>query len=433
MPAAYSSSTGFLQRATIAAGPILALVVALFSFSANATTPAPGVGQFKVCLKQNMSGFVDLSSGDRATQTAWALHAVYAELKLGFSTVRSWGPVDKEDGCFLANGSGSASYTVSVATTSGTLGGTNTVSSKSSSGIGVITSAVATLGQSQTTYSVTMPSNDTVRVFASLVFFIERAFRGHYSNQNLTSWIGTGGGNNPCDPTSSGDVTAFCRDGNDEPQISLGFMTWGDAHDRKFVVAHEFGHANHWFGGAEFVNNCSLNGAGHRMRGPEWSSCAATEGWAHFYAGDVFNWHDPGTGSVNPQAEYHYVDDGVFSLGDGNGRCPDDIPLDPNTAYPDDSPRKLYLDCFGGGSNPLIGTEMDWARHWWDYHEDTNKGGDERSHAELHEDITGGGGWAIATAYDSMYDSFFGASGGLQSRWAASASWNGVCVGGSTC
>jgi hypothetical protein len=408
-------------------------ILLLAPSSARATTPAPGPNQMRICLRQNMSGFVDLHGGDRGDQTAWGLHAVYAQLRLGGTVIRGWGPVDKDDACFLAGTAGAVlNYTVDAVSTSGVLSGNNTVVSRGSNGNAALVSANALIGLQATTYSVTLPSNDVMRVYAALVFFIERAFRGNYANENLTSWIGDGGGSNPCDYVTT--PTSWCVDGSLDPHISLGVgLSYGDADSRKYAIAHEFGHVNQWDGStAQFLNDCSLGVQScplHNIKTPEWSSCAATEGWAHFYSGDVFNWHSAGVGQVNPQAEIIYIDGSVFNLGSGTGGCYSGT-YDCDNTYPGQAPLEFYNDCHGGAFSSQVGVELDWARHWWDYHEDKNKGLNVRSHAQLHDDLSVGGDWTYNTAYQRMKSDL---PSGLSTRWVLSAGWNGVCISGTSC
>lgn len=172
----------------------------------------------------------------------------------------------------------------------------------------------------------------------------------------------------------------------------------------------------------------SLDPAGasaHYLRGREAASCAATEGSAHFVAGDVFNWHNSGVGSGNPQAALKYLDDGVWNLGDGTGSCPV-YPLAAVSA--DNNARKLYLDCAAGTNDPTVGIEMDWARLWWDYHEDTNKPSSPRGHTQLHDDMAAGGLWGIYDPYGTVLG---GLSSSLANRFDSAAEWNGVCEGSS--
>lgn len=401
---------------------ILALVW-LFSFDAQATTPPPGAGTFRVCLKADMTGLVDRTTGSRATASEWTLYGINYRVEDGSSVVQNWTYADSNDGCFLLD-AGLANYTIKVRPRSTALDGNNTVRVNNSAG-SLKVHAVTTpyIGSSYFTYEVTMPSKALLRIYTVLAFSIERAFRGEYENADLTAWRDPDS-SQPCRCASP--CTQVCSSGSN-PQISIV----NDHHSRKFVIAHEYGHATMDIANVGGANECNLidwddaGNDGHRLRGRELSSCAATEGFAHFVAGDVFNDHNAGTGSGNPQAELKYLDDGVWNLGSGSGGCP----IYALTGQvPTKSALKMYIGCAAGVNDPRVGTEMDWARLWWDYHEDSNKPSSPRGRSQLHNDMGAGGLWDNDDAYETVIG---GLSSSLADRFDSAAEWNGVCAGAS--
>lgn len=375
-----------------------------------------------------MTGLVDLDKGSRATHDAWATYGIRYRVEKYGSVVQNWTFADPNDGCFIVN-DGPAAYVIKVKPKSTGLRGGNTVVVKAPNS-SVPTYAVTTpfIGASQTTYEVILPSKGVLRIFTVLAFSIERAFQGNYYVNELKAW------KDSAPPCNSAPSTLFCNN-NGVPHIRI---EGGDS-ARKFVIAHEYGHANMYKGVGTRANDCGLvqvddnpsNPAtppwAHRLQGREASSCAATEGFAHFVAGDVFNWHNNGTGSANPLAEVTFRTTEVWNLGEGNGQCPASYPLD-GVGYPNDHSLGMYVNCSPGVLEPWEGTEQDWARLWWDYHEDTSLPGDTRTHLQLHYELINAGPWGAYDAYAVMRS---GVGAGQQSRWEDAADWNGVCAGGS--
>ncbi len=414
-----------MRKSSITCSSFLVLALAwLFSFDAHATTPSPGWGEFRVCLKADMTGLVDRTTGDRATASTWTLYGINYRVESGGSVVQNWTYADANDGCFLLD-AGVADYTIKVKPRSTALDGNNTVRVNNSAGsLKTYAVTASNIGTSYLTYEVTLPSKALLRIYTVLAFSIERAFRGEYEDADLTAWKDPNS-SQPCE-CSPDPCTKMCSNGS-SPQISIAH----DHHARKFIIAHEYGHATMNIANVGGANDClsesidDQGGDGHYLRGRERSSCAATEGFAHFVAGDVFNWHNAGTGSANPQAELKYVDDGVWNLGSGSGGCPT-YPI--NAVSATNNPLKLYIDCASGVDDPSIGIEMDWARLWWDYHEDSNKPSSPRGHTQLHGDIGAGGLWGSDDAYETVLG---GLSSGLANRFDNAAEWNGVCEGSS--
>ncbi|MEM6296594.1 MAG: hypothetical protein AAGA54_35335 [Myxococcota bacterium] len=335
--------------------------------------------------------------------------------------MKNWFFTDPNDGCFLLN-AGLGQYVIKVRPKSGTLTGNNTVRVNNKNGA-LKTFSVTTpfIGTSLLTYEVVLPSKAILRIYTVLTFAIERAFRGRYENKDLIGWKEKASGD--CNTTQSAGSRSCTING--DPNVIID----GTDHTRRFVIAHEYGHANMRHGAGGRQNDCdvvdvddSIPG-GHRLRGREISSCAASEGWAHFVSGDVFNWH--GGGSSSPQALIQYVDGGNWDLGPGGGGCPGQYPL-PNSALVGRNALRQYVDCSPSSLDPSEGTEMDWARLWWRYHEDTDYPGSPRGHSKLHDDLVAAGPWGATSAYFTM---FFGLGTTLGQRWASAADDAGVCDG----
>jgi hypothetical protein len=126
--------------------------------------------------------------------------------------------------------------------------------------------------------------------------------------------------------------------------------------DEKFVIAHEVGHYVARNSNANFGNQAACNdfrtgagqacdATGHSTTSKELQACAATEGYADFFAADVFNDHDlttcfvtlNGSPTINCNAA--------------------------NAGYP---LRMMETNC--SGTDAGYGNETDWMRMFWDVH-----------------------------------------------------------------
>lgn len=183
------------------------------------------------------------------------------------------------------------------------------------------------------------------------------------------------------------------------------FMSSGQ-YRRKFILAHEYGHRL-LASVADYKNDCSHNGSGHGMKGIEYGSCAAMEGWGHFVAVDMWNAHPHDDASeLNP--------DGIIVYWDGSNtvyhaEIGSDQPYC-HQQYPDG----LIFVC------DFFGYELDWMRQWWDYH--TNPG-NRPAHSELF-DLVDDTVWENGTfeAAQAIKDALGGNSG----RWNDFVCWNGI-------
>jgi hypothetical protein len=150
------------------------------------------------------------------------------------------------------------------------------------------------------------------------------------------------------------------------------------SHDaRKFIIAHEYGHANLWLTAGPWTNDCSEQapgqGTGHWMTSYEYMSCAMMEGWARFAEADV--WNDDGD---NAQA-FIYQSCGGSSI------------IDVEAAGEGAGCVLQYMETTWTDADdwPGHGTELDWMRTFWDYHTNdlTGQPGSRRSHSQLQAEL----------------------------------------------
>ena len=148
----------------------------------------------------------------------------------------------------------------------------------------------------------------------------------------------------------------------------------------------------------------------HALHSLERSSCAMGEGFAQFFATDVFNNHSQG------QAIFAYHKPGFPTVVDvengptgGNTKfmattCGDPTPSDP----------------YGG-----LGVELDWQRMFWDYHTPNNS--NTPNHREIldqiqaaHDHPSFGSRHAYLKLYEAAIDDDYG------DRFDDTAKWNGI-------
>jgi len=197
-----------------------------------------------------------------------------------------------------------------------------------------------------------------------------------------------------------------------------------DSHDRKFLIAHELGHAivHRWInyhpnasyslntGGA----NCTTSQTSHALHSKEYQSAALTEGFAQFYA--TAAWNSEGqTGGWFRYYKDYYKNGSVTNVNVENG----------NTGG---ATRYMEKNC--SGSDAGRGVELDWMRAFWDYR--TNSG-TKPTHYQILRQLKNaviGGDWGHSDAYDAFsgavadYDNQYGTS--FYSRWLTMATYNGV-------
>ena len=181
---------------------------------------------------------------------------------------------------------------------------------------------------------------------------------------------------------------------------------------RKFVVIHEYGHKILSMA-SSYKNDCSYGGSGHSMKSIEYASCAAMEGWAHFVAADVWN---EGHSGQNPGAAFVYWDSSstVYDV---------EIGGDQQYCY------SQFLSAWKALCD-WVGTELDWMRHWWDFHTNNlpNDPGFRPAHSwmfDLVDDVSWQTGmWKASEAFENEL------SGGMRTRWRNYGCWNGIKFGG---
>jgi hypothetical protein len=213
-----------------------------------------------------------------------------------------------------------------------------------------------------------------------------------------------------------------CRpDGIQCCDCASGGEIWVTRRDRKFLIAHEVGHLllRHHTGG--YVNDCTLevdpiftacfSDSSHALTSLEFSSCAAMEGWAHFVGVRAFNDHQDGD---EPGAIFQYW---------GGGGLTVDVEQGPVGGV------DRYYETMCGGNQVNSagrGVELDWLRHWWDYHTDPGPG-QKPSLSRMLDEIANSVPWVHNDTYDRLVEGIAGWSGSAQrDRFTQIAADNGV-------
>jgi len=323
--------------------------------------------------------------------------------------VVDWTYADVDDGCFLIpRPSSTTTYTLGYRPYSRALSEGNELVVRSSTGelphYSASFSVTSTGGE---TVDLELPNDVLPRMYAVYAYAIEERFRAQYQNRVLNVWNGNSG------PLSCGaNCAGRTSDGEHHIHISND-----SSNERKFLMIHEYGHAN--LSGAALEtgsslggNDCSLNGSTHGMRGVEHASCAAMEGWAHFVAAEVFN-----DGSVS--SEFAYWSGEEFDIDNGSGTC--------TSASDDRWPLRFAIVCGNETNIPARGTELDWLRALWDFQYDS---GSMPNNDDMQNMFLDTGGWSQSNIYDQVEAAL---PSGFVSRWRTAADRNGVCVLGSSC
>lgn len=219
---------------------------------------------------------------------------------------------------------------------------------------------------------------------------------------------------------------AACPSIPDNSCLSGGIVYINPTHyDRKFLVAHELGHAlvHHWvnyspssdYGQNTGGANCTTPaGMHHALHSKEYQSAALTEGFAQFYATAAWNFE------TETAAWFRYYKDDYK-----NGSV-----TVVNVENGDTGGATAYLETQCTGTSDGRGVELDWMRALWDYR--TNAG-DAPSHYEILRQLKNGvigGLWGDTTAYDAFtagvleYDQQHGTD--FHARWLEMATFNGV-------
>jgi hypothetical protein len=218
--------------------------------------------------------------------------------------------------------------------------------------------------------------------------------------------------NDRCDP--QGDQCCDC---------SNPTGIWIDRRTRKFIISHEVGHRLLALFTNGYVNDCTevlmpttlpcaqSDPTSHALTSMEFSSCAAMEGWAHFVGVRAYN--NP-VEDDNPGATFQYW---------GGSGTTVDVEHGPTGGV-----EKYYeMVCGGSAANAGgSGVELDWMRHWWDYH--TNPSPEQPvSQLTMLQEIAENSNWFATNAYQVISDGVEAFSGAAQrERWEAIAAGNGV-------
>lgn len=195
---------------------------------------------------------------------------------------------------------------------------------------------------------------------------------------------------------------------------------WGSG--RKFVLIHELGHrlAERVAGGHVSGGDCGLHVDGcaasededHSLGSQEHQTCAFAEGWAHFYAADVWNSDD------ELDCVYRYYKDEQ-----GEGRptvnC-ESASGSTNGSYP-----VGYMEASCPTPWSARGVELDWVRQLWDTHTDATNDPTFTTMINLARDS-----WSIVWGSSSVYSSLDSRAttvgGTLNSNWDGMKATNDI-------
>lgn len=339
-----------------------------------------------------------------AGTTNWTARGMYIEL---YGNGESWtGWVDDDTGCKTVYGWSPGTYFWKPYAEAWLDQGGASVDVKvmnSSSWSGPYSANSVQLGSSGT-YTVTYSFNSKLLgQAAKLAYIIQREFRGNVQNETFkvyhcATWSACSSVN-PCTCSNNG---CYCKSTD---SIYMTDAAW----DRKYVLAHEYGHANIYAAAGDYVNDCSLNGSGHGLKGPEeYDSCAFMEGWADFVAVDSWFPHTTSwSGAPGWFVRANSTNDPIDAKS-GSGSC------SVSTQYPN----YMHQNCFSGDSGE--GSEVDWMRALWDYHTRTSYsgGGVVPSHQRLQEEIGASPQWNKSNACEKYAEGVESYSGSAQqARW----------------
>lgn len=142
------------------------------------------------------------------------------------------------------------------------------------------------------------------------------------------------------------------------------------------------------------------------MASKETGKCAFHEGFAHFYAADVFNDH----GDTSCSYEYSKNEFGSDSTPEVN--C--------ESANGDFHVKYMETDCHVGGMGGY-GVELDWMRTFWDMHTDYSL-----TFNDLVEWMDDAEPWGTYDAYDELDEEANTIGGTLNTAWDWAKALNGI-------
>lgn len=200
-----------------------------------------------------------------------------------------------------------------------------------------------------------------------------------------------------------------------------GYISLNDWHsERKFIIVHETGHRM-----AEIRTNGVMNAAqnygvnvsdcpkepspntGHSMRSEEYVGAAAGEGFAHFYAADVWNDDD----ETDCWFEYYK---GVNGDPDPDPAVNCEQAIDQNDPFGN---ARFETVCLDAGYEDR-GVELDWLRAFWDVH--TNGSAPDPSFFDIMDWLDGAaaeGNWTKDTAYVEIDEEANELNDELETNW----------------
>lgn len=247
------------------------------------------------------------------------------------------------------------------------------------------------------TYHVVLPANFVLDAYMAAAYTINRflgaMYNGDGSYHHIDIWsVGSAGG---------GAVGYTNWDGS-RPVVHLDNI----GVRKKFTIAHELGHAFIFDRLGSYITqssvDCRYGGGGHTVYGLEYQSCANFEGYADFVSAVTWNYLDQ-------NAAGYFV---TLTDTDIDTTRRHDIEY---------GSKELFASCSGSGCTGK-GTEMDWARTWWDFRTDGTSG---RPTVDVTVDI-----WEAAAPWlpaNGHYTDIYNAvPSGFQSRFAADANYNGT-------
>ena len=400
----------------------LALAAALGALSLAGTAHA---ATYEVCLRIPVNVTDETgTAGELGTDGNWIARGIYVErvrapngaLIAGFPLYAS-----ASTGCFTFSSSQSGEFDITIQSR-GQVVSSNTITVRNSDG--QIVRYTASFDLEAGTHAYVWPNEYIMpRVYAVYAYSIQSGFRGGYSGVDLSVWLDR---DSPCGT----QCNSTCSVGGDS-HIKL----CDGANARRFLMTHEYGHANLRQTSSAFNNDCSYtspgDASGHQMRGLEFDSCAGMEGWANFVAAAVWNDRSGGGDDTDAWLRYWGDNNGLVPAEGEVGGCWND--------YSDgggDYIRAFADTCFGnpdmsdindancaGGECIGYGNELDWMRTWWDLHTDRDLPGDPLSASSLQSLVSSTGGWGDTQFWNELDAA---ASGTLGQRVQQAGDWNGT-------
>lgn len=179
---------------------------------------------------------------------------------------------------------------------------------------------------------------------------------------------------------------------------------------KKFIHVHELGHnliANATSCATCGANcedlddpTCGASAGEHSMTSKEYSRCALSEGFSHFYAADVFNSHH----ETGCSFEYYKDEFG----GDPTPKVNCEV------ANGNFDIHYMEQNCGGSSTWDGRGTELDWLRQFWDVHTNASS---PPSFTAIVNWIDDAEDWGDETAYDELDTEANTVGGTLDSNW----------------